>query len=101
MRFNRSIVSIVAVLGLATIIALPSSGQVVTFGSGNLGQLASAGAQVEAGFSYSATGAGWEIQNTFAIDRARLQPSLMTIPPAPETQSILRRWAGVLCVYLA
>lgn len=43
-----------------------SNASTITFGTNNVDRLDLAGTQVEDGFAYTASGAGWELQNTFA-----------------------------------
>lgn len=52
--------------------AFSAHSALITFGDDNLDRLDLAGAQTEDGFSYTATGEGWELQNTFGSPGASL-----------------------------
>ena len=57
---------VIATLALMLAVSAPAHAATITFGVSSLDNLASAGAQVEAGFTYSATGAAWELQTIFS-----------------------------------
>ncbi len=70
---RHSSIGLLSALILASLTAVSGVGaQTVMFGASSLDHLGSAGTQTEAGFDYTATGAGWEIESVYGNPNSAL-----------------------------